>query len=468
LIVKLICPEISTIYKPLSNFKMRLISFRLFAISLTAVFAVSVPKSYAQSPADHYRFDFGNGKAQSGFTKVAAENTFSEEKGYGFELDSHPVVVSRKGKNALTADYITSDKPIYFSVNIPEGNYKVTVTLGDPEGSSITTVRAETRRLMLQEVKTKPGEIKKLSFIVNIRRPEISTGGKVSLKPRELGKLDWDKKLTLEFNDSKPCVAGVEIEKVNDQVTVYLAGNSTVVDQDNDPWASWGQMIPRFFKPGVVIANHAESGLALSSFLGSHRLDKVLSTFKAGDYLFIEFGHNDQKEKGPADGAYGSYTKRLKLFIEKIKERKGIPVIVTSTSRRSFDQNGKTVNTLGDYPEAARKVASEEHVALIDLNAMTTRLYDALGVEPSKKAFVHYPANTFPDQDKPMADDTHFNSYGAYELAKCIIEGIRANHLGIEKYIIDAPAFDPSKPDNRETFSLPLSIVNTAVKPDGN
>jgi len=435
---------------------------------LTIVFAVTIPKTHAQAPAASYRFDLGNGKAQKGFVKVTPESIFNENSGYGFDLDSRPSAISREGKNILGADYIISDKPFYFSVNVPEGNYKVTVTLGDIKGNSQTTVRAESRRLMLQEVKTKPGEIKKLSFIVNIRKPEISTGGKVSLKPREFGKLDWDNKLTLEFNNSKPCIAGIELEKVDDQVTVYLAGNSTVVDQDDEPWASWGQMIPRFFKPGVAISNHAESGLSLGSFLGSHRLDKVLSTFKPGDYLFIEFGHNDQKEKGPADGAYGSYTQRLKLFIEKIKERKGIPVIVTSTSRRSFDQNGKTVNTLGDYPDAARKVAKEEQVALIDLNAMTTRMYDALGVETSTKAFVHYPANTFPGQDKPLADDTHFNGYGAYELAKCIIEGIKANHLGIEKYIIDAPEFDPSKPDNIDTFSLPLSIKSTAVKPDGN
>lgn len=177
-----------------------------------------------------------------------------------------------------------------------------------------------------------------VSFIVNIRKPQISSGGKVSLKPREVGNLDWDDKLTLEFNNSKPVVDAIEIEKVENQATVYLAGNSTVVDQDEEPWASWGQMITRFLKPGVAIANHAASGLSLGSFLESHRLDKILSLIKPGDYLFIEFGHNDQKEKGPEDGAYGSYTQRLKLFIHKVREYKGIPVKEGGISPKKLDE----------------------------------------------------------------------------------------------------------------------------------
>jgi len=435
----------------------------LLAVSFTAL-AGTVK---AQAQFTKQKFAFGTAKAPSGYIGVNPQTRFNDTTGYGFDFDSKVNAVKRTGGSAIGSGFITADKAFYFSVNVPEGNYKVIVTLGDSKGTSETTVKAESRRLMLLDAKTKEGELKKYSFIVNIRKPQISTGGKVSLKLREFGKLDWDNKLTLEFNDAKPCVDAVELEKVDDQITVYLAGNSTVVDQDDEPWASWGQMIPRFFKPGVAIADHAESGLTLGSFLGSHRLDKVLSVIKPGDYLFIEFGHNDQKEKGPHDGAYGSYTDRFKLYISKIREKKAIPVIVTSTARRSF-VDGKTVNTLGDYPAAARKVAQEENVALIDLNEMTTRLYDALGEENSKKAFVHYPANTFPGQDKPLADNTHFNSYGAYELAKCVLEGVKSNHLGIDKYIIDDPDFDPSHPDPVAQFHMPPSPKNSTIKPDGN
>ncbi len=99
---------------------------------------------------------------------------------------------------------------------------------------------------------------------------------------------------------------------------------------------------------------------------------------------------------------------------------------------------------------------------------MSAKFYEALGNEGSKKAFVWYPANTFPNQTKPLMDNTHFNSYGAYELAKCVIEGMRLNHLSIEKYLIDAPKFDPSHPDPADKWSLPLSPKNSTIKPDGN
>lgn len=440
---------------------------KLTLASAGLTLAASMAMAQAQ-PVTPLKFSLSNQQSPKGYTQVKTSMAYNGTTGYGYDFDTAPTAVRRNNKADVGANFATSDKPFYFSVNAEEGNYKVTLTLGDVNGTSLTTVKAESRRLMLEKVATQKGQLKTVSFIVNIRKPQISTGGKVSLKPREIGKLDWDDKLTLEFSDTKPCIDAIEIEKVNDQITVYLAGNSTVVDQDDEPWASWGQMIPRFFKPGVAIADHAESGLTLGSFLGSHRLDKVLSVIKPGDYLFIEFGHNDQKEKGPEDGAYGSYTKRFKLFISEVRKHQGIPVIVTSTARRSFNEEGKTVNTLGDYPDAARKVASEEKVPLIDLNAMSTQFYDALGVEPSKKAFVHYPANTFPGQTQPLADNTHFNGYGAYELAKCILEGIKANHLSIEKYIIDAPAFNPSKPDPVENFSLPASPKSTTIKPDGN
>ena len=409
-------------------------------------------------------FSFG-AQAKKGHTLVDTSVQYTTTKGYGFDLGTGARRTTRSAGNG----FVTSRQPFYFSVAVPqEGNYKVTLTLGDTQDTSLTTVKAESRRLMLYHVATRKGELRQLSFVVNIRKPEISTGGRVSLKPREIGKLDWDDKLTLEFSDTRPCINALSIEKTDSPITVYLAGNSTVVDQDEEPWAAWGQMIPYFFGSNVAIANHAESGLTLGSFLNSHRLDKVLSVIKPGDYLFIEFGHNDQKEKGPQDGAYHSYTERMKLFVSKAREHGAIPVIVTSTARRSFDSTGKSVNTLGDYPEAARRVAKQENVPLIDLNQMTTAFYDALGVENSKKALVHYPASTFPGQDKPLADNTHFNPYGAYELAKCVVEGIKRNKLGLANYLVTMPAFDPAHPDPVDQFYWPPSLSQSARKPDGN
>jgi hypothetical protein len=137
--------------------------------------------------------------------------------------------------------------------------------------------------------------------------------------------------------------------------------------------------------------------------------------------------------------------------------------------RRSFDNDGKIINTLLEYPDAVRQLAKEENVSLIDLNAMSKILYETWGVEQSVKAFVHYPANTFPNQTKPLQDNTHFNSYGGYELAKCVIEGIKSSVPELSKHLrSDYKGFDPSRPDPFETFSLPSSPFIEIEKPDGN
>ncbi|UEG53849.1 rhamnogalacturonan acetylesterase [Mucilaginibacter daejeonensis] len=440
----------------------RLSSKPLLSVTFAALLAAYTPAARAQNTYT-YHFDMRPGQPKAGWIAVKPDQAYNGS--YGFDMGTVVKAVAHPGKKVSGA--VTSDQPFYFSASVPEGNYRITLTLGDQEQSSNTTVKAESRRLMLENVVTKPGEFKIISFMVNVRKPQISGGDSVRLKPREVGKLDWDDKLTLEF-DGKTFLNTLEIQKVTDQITVYLAGNSTVVDQDDEPWAAWGQMIPRFFKQGVAVANHAESGLTLGSFMGSKRLDKVMSLIRPGDYLFIEFGHNDQKEKGPNDGPWRSYAERLKTYIARTRQKGAIPVIVTSTARRSFDAEGRTVNTLGEYPDAARKVARDEGVTLIDLNAMTTRFYDALGVEPSKKALVHYPANTFPGQTKAFEDNTHFNPYGAYELAKCVAQGIRTSDLALKEYLVDMPAFDPSHPDALDSFNWPLSPKNSTIKPDGN
>jgi lysophospholipase L1-like esterase len=411
----------------------------------------------AQQRTD-FKFSFSP-KEVPGYIRVEPSKVYSIENKYGFDFGTSPVAVDRKGKKPVTDGFCTSDKPFFFSVVLPEGNYNIKIITGDPEKLSETTVRAESRRLIFEKAVTKPGRYLTLEATLNIRVPEIAgTNEKVIKKPRELNKLDWDEKLTFEFTGPRPCICALEISKAESAVTVFLAGNSTVVDQDDDPWASWGQMFPRFLKKGIAVANHAESGLSLGSFLSSNRLKKVLSLAKPGDYLFIEFGHNDQKEKGPEDGAYNSYSERMRYFVNEFRKKGGIPVIVSPANRRSFGDDGKISNSLGDYPDAGRKVADELNVPFIDLNGMTKTLYESLGVEDSKKLFVIYPANSFPGEPNALNDNTHFNSYGAYQLVKCVIEGMSSNNLGIIKYLRKGiPVYNPSNPDPFEEFSLPMS-----------
>jgi lysophospholipase L1-like esterase len=433
--------------------------------TLISFFLCLLTVSTSAQQITSYKFSFGPAKEVPGYIKVGPSQKYSPETGYGFDFGTIPFSIDRGGKKPLTSGFITSDRPFFFSVNLPEGNYNIKITLGDIKEASQTTVRVESRRLIFEKIKTEPGKFQKLAATVNIRVPAIgNTGEEVMRKPREQNKLDWDNKLTFEFSDKRPCICALEISRVYDVVTVFLAGNSTVVDQDDDPWASWGQIFPRFLKQGAAVSNQAESGLSLGSFLSSNRFKKVLNMMRPGDYLFIEFGHNDQKEKGPDDGAFKSYSERMRLFVNEFRGKGGIPVIVSPANRRSFGEDDKITNSLGDYPEAARQVARELDVPFIDLNGMTKTLYEQMGQENSKRLFVIYPANSFPWEPKALNDNTHFNSYGAYELAKCIIEGIRENNLGLKKHLIKGlPSFNPAKPDPFEELRLPLSPHSPVV-----
>lgn len=418
-----------------------------------------------------FKFDFGSERVEKGFIPISSNSKFDKKIGYGF-MDVSNLKSVDNGGNALTGDFITSDKPFYFSVVIPEGNYDIQLNLGDTKGTSETTVRVENRRLMLNDVKTKQDEISEKQITVHVKDSIIRNQngeniGIVKLKSRERKYLHWDNLLTIEFNDKAPKVSSIIIQPNKTAKTIYLTGDSTVVDAQYEPWASWGQMLPYFFVPNeVVIANYAESGETLKAFEDRHRIDKIWNRIKSGDYLFIQFGHNDQKA---GNSTKSGYRKRLKEWILKAKSLGAIPVLVTSMNRRVFDENNKIVNTLDDFPDAMREIAKEEKVDLIDLNALSKTLFEAMGPENAKKAFVHYPANSYPNQKTALADDTHFNPYGAYELAKCVVKSIVDQNLPLKKYISkNYKNFNPKKPDNVEKFHWPESVYMESLKPDGN
>ena len=410
--------------------------------------------SCATVTAAPFKFTFGESEARPGFTQVTPETLYDAKRGFGFIEAPAP------------------GKPAVFAVDVDEGNYDVTMTFGDRASTTSTTVKAESRRLMLERVDTAPGEFVTRTLTVNVRKPAISTGGSVALNAREKGPPivpDWDDHLTFEFNGSRPGVVSLEIAPANDAITVFLAGDSTVTDQAHEPYAAWGQMLPRFFKPGISVSNHAESGLALFSFERQKRLAKVLRVMKKGDYLFIQFGHNDQKDKRPEAGPFTTYKVNLKQFIAAAREKGGIPVLLTPMERRRWNGNEPGA-TLSDFAEAARQVGAEEKVPVIDLHAMSLKFYAALGPENSKKAFAHYPANTFPNQKEALKDDTHHNAYGAYELARCVVEGIKANVPELAAHLTeDAGAYDPAKPDPPEKVQIaPSALTGASETPAGS
>jgi lysophospholipase L1-like esterase len=417
------------------------LAFLLLATSATAADPTS------------WKFLFGNQPSANGAIQVTPETIYDKSRGYGFDPGA---------TLTLHDNIVATNHPFYFTAAVPEGNYNVTVTLDNPAVDATTTVKAELRRLMLEAVHTSPDSGVTRTFTVNVRTPAISTGGDVHLKPREKTSeaRDWDEALTLEFDGDHPGVSSIQIEKV-DVPTIYILGDSTVCDQPTEPFASWGQMITRFFKPGIAVSNQAESGESLRSSKGAHRFDKVLSTIKPGDFLLIQYGHNDMKEKG--DDKLASYTSIYKKLIEDAKAKGASPIVITSVSRKSWDKNDPThiansfVNANGDYIDGARQVARDENVPLIDLNALSVTLYEAIGPKDIQPLFAN------------AREGTHHSNYGAYEIAKCIVEGIKANKLGLVKFLRnDTPAFDPAHPDALASWNWPDSPRSTVVKPDGN
>ena len=414
-------------------------------------FALATPV-LAQSPA---LMKYACGPANRMFATLSANSIYSDTQA-GFDLNTLP---------EFTGKSCTSDKPFFFSAPVAEGSYRITVVLGGDQPAT-TTIWSEARRLSIEKVHTEASASKTETFDVNVRTPEIGgdPASHVHLKPREIGNLDWDNKLTLEFNGDHPSIRSISIEPITPhEPTIYLAGDSTVVDQDVEPWAAWGQMLPRFFRPGVVIANHAESGETIKSFVSEQRFSKIFSLIQPGDYLFMQFNHNDQKISPrthqpvvPLD----EYRALLTEYIAKARAAGATPVLVTSMNRRTFDASGHITNSLGDYPDTMRAVAREQHVALIDLNDMSKTLFETMGPEGTLKAFMHYAANSFPNQTESISDDTHFNKYGAYELARCVVHGIRAANLPIKKFLSkDIPDFNPAHPDDVNTFHLPATPI---------
>jgi lysophospholipase L1-like esterase len=403
---------------------------------LTVALTVSGGSSFGQTGGP-LKFVFGGNVA--GASKVAPGDGYTKERGYGFEGEASVKVAE---------GVLTSSEPFYFSAAVPEGNYRVTLRVGSPAVPTDLTVKAELRRLMVEKIHIEAGKAEKVMFVVNVRRPTYD-GGTVRLKaPRET--VDeawaWDEKLTLEFNGARPNIQAIEIEKVN-VPTVYLLGDSTVCDQSKEPWNSWGQMFTRFFKDDVAIANHAQSGESVASSLGAKRFEKVFAEMKPGDYLFMQFGHNDMKDTKP--DALETYKANYKSIIEKTKAKGGTPVIVSSMERKS----GVTNNTLQAYPAAAEEVARANGAAFIDLHAMSQQLYKGLGS----------------DLNSAFQDGTHHNNFGSYLISKLVLEGVRRNNLDLSKHIREGvPAFDPSRPDKAADFAVPASPAFSMQRPLGD
>jgi lysophospholipase L1-like esterase len=400
--------------------------------------AISAMVLAAPAEAQVHRYVFAEA-APTGSIAVRKDRAFAD--GYGFEAGSDRL----------------------FSVAAKPGNYRVTVTLGLPRTATETTIKAESRRLMLDAVRVPAGRTVTRTFIVNVRGtalqppPANAPGGTtVRLKPREQGSFTWDGKLTLEVLGERPGLTAVAIEPVT-VPTIFLLGDSTVTDQRAEPGASWGQMLTAFLRPDVAVANHAESGETMKSFITELRFAKVLELARPGDWALIQFGHNDQKTQWPQTYADAQTTYRdyLRTWIAEFRRRGVQPVLVTSPERRNW--TGRAIRpTLADYAAAVRAVGAELGVPVVDLNAASIRIYEALGPEHAPLAFS--------DGGK---DATHHNSYGAWVLARAM--AAEFSRLPLSRHVrSDLSRFDTARPPDPATFRLAPSIAFDPTRPDGS
>lgn len=209
---------------------------------------------------------------------------------------------------------------------------------------------------------------------------------------------------------------------------VFLAGDSTMSDYDASlaPRAGWGQVLGELLPPGVAVRNHAASGRSTKSFIDEGRLAAIEAELAPGDWLLIQFGHNDQKpDEARRTEPYGSYQDNLRLYIETARRKGAFPVLITPVQRRRFDASGSLEDTHGDYPAAMREQAYEAGVPLIDLTALSRERFEALGEERTKDVFLWLQPGEHPNYPDGVQDNTHFSENGAKEVARLVWQELR-------------------------------------------
>lgn len=223
-------------------------------------------------------------------------------------------------------------------------------------------------------------------------------------------------------------------------ITVYLAGDSTMAEKlaEKRPETGWGEKLQQYFDvKKVKIENHAQNGRSTKSFIGEGRWQTIVSKLKRGDYVFIEFGHNDEKVDKPAVYAAANTDYRVNLikFVTEARAKKAIPILLTPVARRKFDAQGNIVATHGEYPDAVRKVAGELKVSLIDMEKMSADLLRNYGAEKSKMLFLQLKAGENTNYPNGVEDNTHFNDQGAEGMARLAVAEIKRSKTKLRKFL---------------------------------
>jgi lysophospholipase L1-like esterase len=222
-------------------------------------------------------------------------------------------------------------------------------------------------------------------------------------------------------------------------ITIYLAGDSTMAEKlaEKRPETGWGEMLQQYFDVQKVrVENHAQNGRSTKTFISENRWQTIVDKLKKGDYVFIQFGHNDEsKEKGERYTTPEDFKKNLERMVKDVQAKKAIPVLLTPVMRRRFDEKGVFYDTHGEYPDIVRAVAKEQKVSLIDMHRASEELLKQYGAEKSKTLFLQLKPGENPNYPNGIEDNTHFNPAGAAEMAKLAVTGIKEEKIKLRKYL---------------------------------
>ncbi len=225
-------------------------------------------------------------------------------------------------------------------------------------------------------------------------------------------------------------------------LAIHMIGDSTMADKplEGNPERGWGQLFPLYVREGVTVVNHARNGRSTQSFIDEGRWDDVTRALRPGDWVFIQFGHNDEKHVSSEAYARAGFRQNLERYVRETRAKGARPLLLTPVMRRRFDEQGRFFDTHGGYPAVVREVARAMDVPLVDLHHDTERMIVEAGVEESKRIFLWVEPGRYVSCALGKQDDTHFSDYGARRVAGLVADALRKTRLPLKKSLRPAPA----------------------------
>jgi fibronectin type 3 domain-containing protein/lysophospholipase L1-like esterase len=388
---------------------------------LNLTFTGSAPRVNAVEISSVLRFDCGPGPTAPGYVQILQSTAYNTTRSFGWQDVTKVSSRDRGGADPLLRDFcLPLGTP--FNVDLPNGDYTVTVASGDATAASTMNVLAE-GLARLTPLAASTGQFTTGAFNISV----------------------IDGQLNLDFSGTVCHVNGITITRLpgrvqGDHPTVYIAGDSTVMTYRASlnlfPQQGWGARIPEHFTSDVIFTNRAIGGRSSRTFVTDGRLDLALSQIRPNDYLFIQFGHNDaSSDPTRHTDAFTTYKQFLSMYIDGARQRNAIPVLITPMGRRHFDAVGQFINDFPNYCTAMNQLAVEKNVELIDLNTTSINFYESIGVEATRGVFLWLNPGLFPNFPSGIQDSTHFQENGANEIARLVAQGVRETGLPIGAFV---------------------------------